>query len=230
MAFSWFRKRDKAPKGMLPDGWHFFARPTSLEPPGTIFRIDGERRRFRVHKLDPAVDSGPEPGMRSFDTVDLRAGIVARLLGLETLGASGGGKQRKQVEFELKEPVRESTTEEAIDRVLKPYLSKMEIRKRNRYFVVRETRTATAMTYRITKELLGELGGEGAVDGLGELGLELSAGRSGVYDLCQEFPQRLAVMFLPEEIAPVGQGLGGDETELGRLPVTAPLEWTEGEE
>lgn len=231
MGFSWFRRRGKQPVGMLPDGWHFFARPTDLEPPGTIFRIDDQKRRFTVDRLAPTVDSGPEPGMRSVETIDAKVGLVARLLGLEPLGAEIGGGRSRTVEFELTEPILEATTDVAMDKVLVPYLPGMRFKPGNRYFIVRSVRSASSMTYQISSELLGELGGQAAVNAVVGLKVKASAGRQGVWDLVQEFPKRLAVMFLPEEIAPTGQELGGgDAPQLGRVPVTRPLEWIEGDE
>jgi hypothetical protein len=129
------------------------------------------------------------------------------------------------LEFEIIEPERQSTTDLNIDAVLKPFFRAMEFRQNNQYYVIREARSATAMTYRLTSAQFGELGGKAAVTAAVELGMKLEAKGEGVYELLQKFPERLAVMFLPEELAPVRAGLGAGVTELGRVPVTSVLEW-----
>ena len=81
MGFSLFRKVQKRPDNMLPDGWQFYSRPTNLAPPGTIFRIDPEGRRFIVDRLKPVVDSGAEPGIAWARAACCTASASARKIG-----------------------------------------------------------------------------------------------------------------------------------------------------
>ena len=227
MPFSIFRKKESRPEAMLPAGWQFYSRPTNLEPPGTIFRIDGEGRRFIVERLKPVVERGSEPGAARTQCVETKVSFLARVLGLDA-SADAAANRVKAFQFELTNPERESTTDVEIDKVLRPFLSTMEFRAENRYFVIRETRSVTAMKFLLTDEQLGEIGGKGVVGAAGALELQASAECAGYSELAQAFPERLGVMFLPEEIAPVKAGLGGrGEVELGRLPVKAPLDWVE---
>jgi hypothetical protein len=231
MAFS-FRRQQKRPDNMLPPGWQFYSRPTNLEGPGTVFRIDKDGTRFIVGRLAPVTDSGPEPGMSKVESIEMKIGIMARLLGLEAWNADVSGSKVKTLEFELTRPVRESTTDQNMDAVLKPFVAGMEFRPKNRYFVVREVRSAEAMKYRLSNDQLGELGGKAAVSAVLTVGTTLSAKSADVYDLAQTFPERLGVMFLPEEIVPATSALGGreTETELGRVPVERTLDWVESSE
>jgi len=59
-------------------------------------------------------------------------------------------------------------------------------------------------------------------------GAKIGAGQGGLYEISQTFPERMRVMFLAEEIAPVKAGLAGGQPVLGRIPVRHPLVWTEG--
>ena len=229
MAFSLFRKAQKRPDNMLPDGWQFYSRPTNLEPPGTIFRIDPEGKRFIVDRLKPVVDTGPEPGASKVESIEAKAGVLARLVGLQPLNANVSAGAAKILEYEIREPVRESTTDVQMDAVLKPYLAKMEFRPNQRYYIIRDARSATAMKYQLSNEQLGEIGGEATVNAVVDANVKLSAKREGRYELAQAFPERLGVMFLPEEIAPVRAGLGAGAAELGRVPVKRALEWVEPE-
>ena len=52
--------RTTAPAALLEPGWQFYTRPTSLEPPGTVFRIDKEGRRFAVAEIPTEKTTGTE--------------------------------------------------------------------------------------------------------------------------------------------------------------------------
>ncbi len=229
MGFSLFRKAQKRPDNMLPDGWQFYSRPTNLEPPGTIFRIDPEGKRFIVDRLKPVVDAGLEPGASKVESIEAKAGVLARLVGLQPLSANVSAGAARVLEYEIKDPIRESTTDMQMDAVLKPYLAKMEFRPNQQYYVIREARSATAMKYQLSNEQLGEIGGEATVNAVVDASVKLSAKRGGHYELAHAFPERLGVMFLPEEIAPVRAGLGAGPAEFGRVPVKHALEWVEPE-
>lgn len=226
MAFSLFSNKQKRPDDMLPAGWQFYSRPTNLEPPGTVFRIDSNNTRYIVDRLQPKVDEGAEPGAAKTQSIETKIGMLGRLFGVQA-GANIGGGAAKAVQFEITEPVRVSTSDTEIDKVLKPFLATMEFRPKNRYYLIRETRTATAMKFLLSDEQLAEIGGEGVIAAAGQASVKLGAQAKGYAELTQAFPERLGVMFLPEEIAPVSAGLAARGTELGRIPVTSVLEWEE---
>lgn len=230
MGFSLFRRTQKRPDNMLPEGWQFYSRPTNLEPPGTIFRIDRDGTRFIVDRLKPEVDKGAEPGASKVESIEAKIGVLARLAGLQPLTANASAGAAKIFEFEITRPVRESTTDLQMDKVLKPYLVKMEFRPNQQYYIIREVRSATAMRYRLSSEQLAEIGDEAAVDAAVQAGVKLSSKRGGEYELALDFPERLGVMFLPEEIAPVRAGLGAGQAEWGRVPVKSVLDWVEPDE
>src|SRR5437870_4068400 len=71
-----------SPPPLLSAGWQFYSRPTELEPPGTIFRIDRSKRRYMVDTLKVPTERGDEAVGRREESVQAEMGMVARLLGL----------------------------------------------------------------------------------------------------------------------------------------------------
>jgi esterase/lipase superfamily enzyme len=229
MAFTLFGKKGRQPDDLLPPGWQFYSRPTSLEPPGTVFRIDPDGRRFIVTQLTPAVLRGPEPGASRIERIETRMSVLARLFGLQPMGVRLAAGTVKTLRFQIIEPVRTSTTDAVMDDVLRPFVAAMEFRKGNRYFVIRETRSATAMIYFLSKEEIGEVGGEAAIIAAGEGDVTLGVGSADLSEVTQSFPERLDVMFLADEIRPVVANLGAGEDALGRAAVAAPFDWVDPE-
>ncbi len=223
MAFH--KRKARAPDGILAAGWQFYHWPTTLEPIGTVFRIDREQRRIIVDELAITSRRGRESSARVEHALEAGAGIIARLIGLELLRGGARAARTETVVFELAEPEREYTTDAEVDRVLGPYLAELAYRADNRYFLIRDCRWAAAMTYRLAKERLVELGGEAAVTAALAAEAKLTAVGGDLYEIDRTFPEPMRVMFLPEEIKPVAAGLGGGEPELGRVPVTEPLLW-----
>ena len=65
--------------------------------------------------------------------------------------------------------------------MLRPFISTMEFRAGNRYFVIRESRSVTAMKFLLTEEQLGEIGGGGVVDAAGGTGVESFRGACRIF-------------------------------------------------
>lgn len=206
----------------------FFNQPTNLEPPGTVFRIDAGGCRFIVDRLTVEVDEGPEASSRLEQRMEVKLGVLARFVGLVPIGANVGGGRVQTLEFEVHDPVRAVTTDVALRAPLDILLEQLERRPDDRYFVIRETRSASGIIYRLSEGQVAELGGEGPVHAALSAGASLSAKGAGVYEITQPFPERLRVTFMPEEIKRVSAGLAG-EPRLGLVPVTTALEWCEPE-
>ena len=56
------RRPPSAPQApdLLDPGWQFYSRPTELEAPGTVFRIDAAKRRYIVDSLTVQIQKGDE--------------------------------------------------------------------------------------------------------------------------------------------------------------------------
>lgn len=229
---AFWRRRAEEVGGMpriLDEGWQFYSRPTTLEPPGTVFRIDGDGRRYIVDELDVEIGRGAEASGRHDEVVTTALGVVARFLGLGA-GARLAGRRLQHVEFEIHSPEREVTTDAAIEGAVDALADRLGYRADNRYFVVREARRAAGLTYRLTDEQVDELGGDATLEGLAEQSAELALRRRGRYEIDQRFAEAMRVMFLADEIKPVSAALAGEQPELGVVPVREVLVWErEGE-
>jgi hypothetical protein len=228
MPITLFGSGTREPAHVLEEGWQLYAKPTTLEPVGTLFRIDGTGRRFMVDQVAVETQEGAEAAARVQQRVQANIGFFARFLGLDSYGGRLGAEDAETLEFEIVSPMRQVASDAAMDRAMAPVLASLTYRTDNRYYVIRETRSATAMTYRLTQAQLGEIGGEMSLAVAFGAGARIGAGQGGLYEINQTFPERMRVMFLAEEIAPVRAGLAGGEPMLGRMPVRRPLVWSEG--
>jgi hypothetical protein len=214
---------------ILDPGWQFCSRPSELDPPGAVFRIDPQRRRYPVDTLKVKTDVGREAFGKHRESVEANMGIVARFLGLQGPELKVGAQKSEQLVFELLEAAHEQVSDVDLDGVLQPFLKTLPYRADNRYYVIRAARTAKGITHHFTRNQVGDLGGEAKLAEQASLkGTVFHSSRSGEYVLEQSFPVPLRVMFLPEEIRPMAAALGGAHPELGRVPVTQPLAWEEG--
>lgn len=227
MPFSLFGRNTIKPE-ILEEGWQLYAKPTTLEPVGTLFRIDDAGRRFMVDQVVVETQEGAEAVAKVKQQVQANLGFFARFLGLDSFSATLGGKDTETMEFEIVNPLRQTTFDAAMDKAMTPVVASLKYRADNRYYVIRETRSATAMTYRLTQAQLGEIGGDMSLAVALGASAKISAGQGGLYEISQTFPDRMRVMFLAEEIAPVKAGLSGSQPMLGRIPVRHPLVWSEG--
>ena len=228
MPISLFGSGKGQPAQVLEEGWQLYAKPTTLEPVGTLFRIDDSGRRFLVDHVAVEAQEGAEAAAKVQQRIQANVGFFARFLGLDSYSGKLSGEDAETFEFEIVNPVRQVVLDAVMDLAMAPVLSSLKYRVDNRYYVIRETRSATTMTYRLTQAQLAEIGAEVSVAATVGAGAHVGAGRGGLYEISQTFPERMRVMFLAEEIKPVRAGLAGGEPELGRVPVRHPLMWIEG--
>ena len=107
--------RASAPAAGPERGWQFYARPTSLEPPGTIFRIDNQGLRFLVTEIKPQITMGTEAFGTQSVAVRTNARILARFVGGRTEAMAGQqGERLETLEFEMFDVQKEATTDMAI--------------------------------------------------------------------------------------------------------------------
>lgn len=226
MVFSFFKRKRRQPEMGLERGWQFYARPNTLEPVGYVFRIDEDGVRFPVTHFQVEQEEGVEAGVKVSQRVEVKTGILARFLELIDLGADASFGRTRVLEFEIHDPIRVSSTDVAMDAALKDFLREFTGKEKNRYFVIRQTRSASSMTFRMSAELVAELGGKGKVsDGL-KAGATLKVDRAGQYEVHQTFPERLLVTFQPDRIERVTAGLA-EEGAFGLTPTVEMLEWRE---
>ncbi len=214
------------PAGALPPGWQFYSNPTTLEQPGTVFRIDPQGRKYNVDALNVEIQSGEEAAGKVEESIEANAGMAARFLGLYDIEASMAAQKNERFVYEVTAPVKERISDVELDKVLPSFLDALAFRKGHRYFVIREALKASAMRYRLTRKQVDSFGGEASVGKqVSAQGKLFSSDRSGRYVLEETFKTPMRVVFLPEEIRPVTAALGAEKPRLGLMAVTGPLHW-----
>src|SRR5438094_925962 len=71
-------KRAKEPSVLLEPGWQFYTKPTSSEPPGTVFRIDAAGRRFTVDVIQTPFSTATEVFGRTEQAIQTNAKTLSR--------------------------------------------------------------------------------------------------------------------------------------------------------
>ena len=217
--------RSTAPADLLEPGWQFYARPTSLEPPGTVFRIDKAGRRFEVTEIAPPIITGDEVFGAKREAVRTNAQMLARFIsGRDEAAAGQHGDRIETLEFEMFDVRKEVTTDMAVMKLLQDFRSHVDYRQDNHYYVIRESRSALALRYSLSDALVDAFDGKAGLDKMvkGEGGLSYK--RDGAYVLDQKLPMRMRVMFLAEEITP-SRGISNGKPQFDTIPVTEPLVW-----
>lgn len=230
IALVWVVRRKATP---AERGWQFFERPNKLEPPGTVFRIDEGGIRYVARTCPVPSSKGPEPSAKVAKTVRARMGLVASMLSLGRLDVAASTEET--VRYKLEDPIRELTTDQDVDEALPACLGGITIRGGSRYFVIREVRHATGLTYRLTRNQVVKIGGEAQLRKLHGAGNVVHDAKSDELSIAQKFSETLGVMFLPEELhlAPGGEGgpsfkaAGAGPPSVKRTLVAEALVWKE---
>jgi hypothetical protein len=212
------------PLGKLPEGVQFYSNPTTLEPPGTVFRIDPNRTRYLVKQMRVPAQRAPEASGVWRETVTVSTGVLAQVLGVAPATLKLGSEKTEEVAFELGGVVREITFDTDLDAAVEMF-RREKYRVDNRYFIIRECWLAKSIHYTFSERYILDLGGEVVLNQLAAKGSLLSRSRSGEYLLKKEFETPMGVLFLPEEIKPISAALGRELPRLDRAPITGPLLW-----
>jgi len=203
----WGRKKTH-PEKILDEGWQFEHTPNTLYPPGTIFRLDSDNRRYRAGTLDVKSTLSNEHGKRIVRQADKGIGILTKLLDIG-VKANAKVESNEKIIFELPNSEIQVTDDLDVDKVLKPFIEKLDFRPKSRYFLVRESRWTSEMIYHISKNRVIELGGEANItDNLNIKG-KLKFDNENLFEIPQEFSEKMIIMFLPEEIKETTSSLGG---------------------
>jgi hypothetical protein len=218
----------KGPAVLLEPGWQFYAKPTMLEPPGTIFRIDKKGRKYLVDSLAVVPVNGPEAVGRTEMIAEVSGNLLARIVGMGSQGEiTSEGRKTERIHFAMMGTQREVITDKMVEELLREFASKGRYKKDNRYFVIMEARSATEIHYVLTEGLVDNLGGEASLKkNLEGRGL-LCVKKAREYDLSETFEKPMRVMFLVEEIVVSGSSLSGMPPDFDTVPVREGLSWTE---
>ena len=214
----------EVPTEVLQPGWQFYSNPTTLEPVGTVFRIDPEGRRFIVTSVDVPTSAGREAMGDITTKVTTSGDTIARFLKLAFV-VEAEAKKYRSFEFRMKGAERSVSSDVDVAGVLDTFLENVPYRFDNRYFIIREVRSARELHYVLDDSLIAGLGGAGALTKMATVDGNVSFDSGKNYNLSQIFAEPMRVMFLPEEIVPDSASLGTDDPEFQVIPVEEVLEW-----
>lgn len=224
--FPLIKENQKKAANILDPGWQFYSKPTTIEPPGTVFRIDKSGSRFIVDVIDIVTTTGEEVFGKSEQAIRTSAWALSRFIGVDFKASAGQeGFKEETLEFEMLGVQREITTDVIVEKTLKEFPSKVEYRKDNRYFIIRECRSANEIHYTLSEELVNGLGGSASLLKFVNSHAGLSYEKRGKYVLNQKLPTRMRIMFLSEEIVQTSASLAGGMPEFGTIPIKQPLVW-----
>ncbi|MCU7843326.1 MAG: hypothetical protein KZQ93_05755 [Candidatus Thiodiazotropha sp. (ex Monitilora ramsayi)] len=216
---------EKAPE-LLQPGWQFYSSPTTLEPVGTVFRIDPLGRKYIVSDMEvPSATGREEMGRVSLKLIT-RGDVIARFLKVP-LSGKVEGMRNQSIELEMVNAERAITSDLNIDKVLNSFFEKIQYRTDNRYFIIREARSASELHYKLNDSFVADLGGSAVVNQLATMNADMQFESNRRYNLSQSFSERMRVMFLPEEIVPVSAPLGSGMPEVDVVPVKEVLVWVD---
>lgn len=193
-------KKQKDQTDILENGWQFYHVPTTLEPVGTVFRINKDKVRFIVKNFQIKSQLGNEAPVRITKSSDTGLGLLVKFLEIVVSGKLKASKNEK-IEFELKNPEREITTDDNEQEIFSQ-LSDIKFLEDNKYYIIRECRFATGMNYRLSKQSLIDIGGEAQINNTIKGKAEIKRLSESTFEIPQEFSEKMRVMFLPLEITP----------------------------
>lgn len=232
----------------LEPGWQFYGKPTALEPPGTVFRIDRNKHRFIVTTLKVTPTIGEEEFGQHHREAQVSTGVLARMLGLASVAATAGKVER--LTLQLGEVTREVLSDQDIDSAPLDWTW----RRDSDYYTIRDVRSAKRITYLLDQATTAEFGGKVTLKTAVEAeGSVFAEEKSGLFAIRRRFDRPMRVMFLAEELRPLPLKVGGPmgvdanereidmesedilgrptrhrvTTEVERRQVTHPLEWVE---
>jgi hypothetical protein len=194
-------KSDPPPSNkILQEGWQHYFTPTTLDPPGTVFRIDSAKRKYHVCQLPVKPVVGDEAFGEHTESITVSLGVVARIFGIK---ADPAASKTERLQFSLEGAQREVTSDEAVRAELVNAFRNVDYRNNNRYFVIRESLKATGITHILTRNQIQSLGGEAVLTPqVGLTGSLHKSDRGHEYRLQKSFAAAMRIMFLPEEIVP----------------------------
>src|SRR5262249_8150919 len=130
------------------------------------------------------------------------------------------------VQLGMKDVARQITDDRRVDQAIKRFWDEVEIRPKNKYFIIRETRAASQVNLYLAREVLSEIGGEATLKKIFGVGSEMKQSDKGSIIVHESYSKRMYLMFLPEEIKISSAGLSGEPPTFGRFPVNEVLGWS----
>lgn len=208
------------------EGFEAFATPRSFDGPGTIFRIDGEGKRFPVSEITFKVQDGIEEIPKASSSRVLSLNQL-----LEALGASAAAMPAS-VQANLSRTATtsiESTTaqrrfvrDDDVVAAMMGWATRAKPNGDSVYYLIRETISTPGLVYKVDKNWLASINVDvQALKAAGYKG-EAKASSGDTLEMNRTFSQPLNVWFKAEKIVvKPALGAGPGQYSVERSPVTA---------
>lgn len=223
----------------VPKGYQCPLVPNGFDPAGSIYRLDKDGTYFRVKDFtsDPSITAlgpykrdVPISNYQLSDTQQANAGLSFDLLKKVVPGLSASGsadyKKAMTVDITVEDMVGEVIDDNVADKIVDLFKASMKPKPGSKYFLVRETVRAGAVSYKLKQTDLARLGGKAEVEKLAQGQANLTVrDNDGAFEIKQTFkPERMAICIKSAEIVIEGGGSGAtvalksaDETHVPQI-------------
>jgi hypothetical protein len=223
----------------VPKGYQCPLVPNGFDPAGSIYRLDKDGTYFRVKDFtaDPAITAlgnyKRDVAISNYilsDTQQANAGLSFDLLKKVVPGLSASGaadyKKAMTVDITVEDMVGEVIDDHVADKIVDLFKSSMTPKKGSKYFLVRETVRAGAVSYKLKQTDLVKLGGKAEVEKLAQGAANVTVrDNDGVFEIKQTFkPDRMAICIKSAEIVIEGGAVASadalrsvDETPVPKI-------------
>lgn len=199
----------------VPKGYQCPLVPNGFDPAGSIYRLEKDGTYFRVKDFtsDPAIQAlgayKRDVQISNYvlsDTQQSNAGLSMDLLkkvipGL-TASASADYRKSMTVDITVEDMVGEVIDDHVADKIVDLFKASMKPKPGSKYFLVRETVRAGAVSYRLKQTDLAKLGGKAEVEKLAQGQANLTVkDNDGGFEIKQTFkPDRIPICIKSAEI------------------------------
>lgn len=219
----------------VPKGYQCPLVPNGFDPAGSIYRLEKDGTYFRVKDFtsDPAITAlgaykrdVPISNYQLSDTQQANAGLSFDLLKKVVPGLTASGsadyKKAMTVDITVEDMVGEVIDDHVADKIVDLFKATMTPKRGSKYFLVRETVRAGAVSYKLKQTDLARLGGKAEVEKLASGQANVTVRENdGVFEIKQTFkPGRMPICIKSAEIVIEG---GADSTVALRSVDETPL-------
>lgn len=199
----------------VPKGYQCPLVPNGFDPAGSIYRLDKDGTYYRVKDFskDPAITAlgaykrdVPISNYVLSDTQQANAGLSMNLLQKVVPGlnasASADYKKAMTVDITVEDMAGEVIDDSVADKIVDLFKASMKPKPGSKYFLVRETVKAGAVSYKLKHTDLAKLGGKAEVEKLAQAQANVTVkDNDGLFEIKQTFkPDRMAICIKSAEI------------------------------
>jgi hypothetical protein len=199
----------------VPKGYQCPLVPNGFDPAGSIYRLDKDGTYFRVKDFttDPSIQAlgayKRDVQISNYvlsDTQQSSAGLSMDLLKkvVPGLSASANADYRKAmtVDITVEDMVGEVIDDNVADKIVELFQASMKPKPGSKYFLVRETVRAGAVSYKLKQNDLAKLGGKAEVEKLAQAQANVTVrDDNGLFEIKQTFkPDRIPICIKSAEI------------------------------